>query len=244
MVNADAAQSAAFVLAPDEGMTLVRRLLSRFGIRALAVGLLIAGVAGGAYLGRDRETQQTGIEAAGWTEADLAEQQLMKDNMRQQAIALAQKRAAEQEAGATAATAADAAADRAKHADDEASRKRQRASATPTAPSFGPVPPSCKTYSGNRAIGCTLMLQAGYGLDQMPCLEKLWTKESGWNEKAANSSGAYGIPQAKPGSKMGEYGDDWKTNPATQIKWGLAYIKDRYSTPCGAWQHFLDVNYY
>jgi Transglycosylase SLT domain len=138
-----------------------------------------------------------------------------------------------------------AAAERAKRAEEEASRKR-RAAASPTTkpPSFGPIPASCKEYSGNRAIGCALMLDAGFGLDQMPCLEKLWTKESGWNPKASNPSGAYGIPQALPGSKMGAYGDDWETNPATQIKWGLSYIKGRYDTPCGAWQHFLDVGWY
>jgi hypothetical protein len=100
-------------------------------------------------------------------------------------------------------------------------------------------------YSGNRAIGCALLLAAGFKLEQMPCLEKLWTKESGWNERSSNSStGAYGIPQALPGSKMATFGDDWKTNPATQIKWGLSYIKGRYDTPCGAWGHFLDVGWY
>lgn len=211
---------------------------SRFGIRTLAVGLLLAGVAGGGYLGQDRATQQSSIEAATLTRANLAEQQLMKDNMRQQAIALAQKRAAEQEAAARAVAAAETAAERAKQADAEASRRRQRAS-------YGPIPASCDEYSGNRAIGCALMLDAGYPLDQMPCLEKLWTRESGWNERSSNSStGAYGIPQALPGDKMKEFGSDWRTNPATQIKWGLAYIDGRYGTPCGAWQHFQNTGWY
>ena len=66
----------------------------------------------------------------------------------------------------------------------------------------------------------------------MPCLDKLWTKESGWNPKAHNnSSGAYGIPQAVPGSKMATVGDDWETSAATQIKWGLGYIEGRYDDP-------------
>jgi hypothetical protein len=79
----------------------------------------------------------------------------------------------------------------------------------------------------------------------MPCLDKLWTRESGWNTRSTNSStGAYGIPQALPGSKMGSVADDWRTNPATQIKWGLSYIKGRYGTPCSAWQHFLSTGWY
>jgi hypothetical protein len=70
----------------------------------------------------------------------------------------------------------------------------------------------------------------------MACLDKLWTKESGWNEKARNrSSGAYGIPQSYPGDKMASAGSDWQTNPVTQIKWGLGYIAQRYTTPCRAW---------
>jgi hypothetical protein len=70
----------------------------------------------------------------------------------------------------------------------------------------------------------------------MACLEPLYTHESGWYEKARNkSSGSYGIPQALPASKMAAYGSDYLTNPATQIKWGLDYIKNRYKTPCNAW---------
>lgn len=88
---------------------------------------------------------------------------------------------------------------------------------------------------------------AGFGFDsgQMRCLDPLWKKESGWNHKASNpSSGAYGIPQALPGPKMASEGADWKTNPVTQIKWGLKYIKGRYGTPCAAWAHSQDVGWY
>ena len=95
------------------------------------------------------------------------------------------------------------------------------------------------------ALGCTLLIEAGFGLEQMPCLDRLWTKESHWTTKAENkSSGAYGIPQARPGSKMASVGDDWKTNPVTQIKWGLGYIKNRYGTPCTAWGHSQDTGWY
>jgi SLT domain-containing protein len=71
----------------------------------------------------------------------------------------------------------------------------------------------------------------GWGDDQFACLVSLWNKESGWRVNAANSSGAYGIPQALPGSKMASAGADWETNPATQIAWGMGYIAGRYGTP-------------
>jgi hypothetical protein len=61
---------------------------------------------------------------------------------------------------------------------------------------------------------------------------------------ASNPSGAYGIPQALPGDKMAVYGDDWQTNPTTQIKWGLNYIAGRYSTPCGAWSFWQSNGWY
>ena len=76
----------------------------------------------------------------------------------------------------------------------------------------------------------------GWGLDQFGCLNSLWMGESGWRYTAENSSsGAYGIPQSLPGSKMGTVASDWRTNPVTQIRWGLKYIKSSYGTPCGAW---------
>jgi len=107
------------------------------------------------------------------------------------------------------------------------------------------VPASCSKFSGPKAIGCAELLKAGFKLDQFPCLDKLWTRESHWNYKSYNSSsGAYGIPQAVPGKKMAEFGDDWKTNPATQIKWGLDYIKNRYGTPCKAWDHSQATGWY
>jgi hypothetical protein len=87
-----------------------------------------------------------------------------------------------------------------------------------------------------QAVAHDMVLARGWGEDQYSCLVSLWKKESGWRVNAQNgSSGAYGIPQALPGSKMASAGADWATNPATQIAWGLGYISSRYSTPCGAW---------
>jgi len=90
-----------------------------------------------------------------------------------------------------------------------------------------------------------LVADRGWGASQFSCLKSLWTRESGWNYRATNpSSGAYGIPQALPGGKMASAGADWRTNPATQIKWGLDYIADRYGTPCGAWGHSESSGWY
>ncbi|RFU43421.1 hypothetical protein DZF91_01260 [Actinomadura logoneensis] len=82
-----------------------------------------------------------------------------------------------------------------------------------------------------------MVAKRGWSNRQYKCLVKLWNRESHWNHKAGNASGAYGIPQALPGRKMRSAGKDWRTNPKTQIKWGLRYIKGRYGTPCRALGH-------
>jgi hypothetical protein len=80
---------------------------------------------------------------------------------------------------------------------------------------------------------------------QYTCLVKLWNRESHWNYRSHNrSSGAHGIPQAMPGSKMARVGRDWRTNPVTQIRWGLGYIKGAYGSPCGAWGHWQSHGWY
>jgi hypothetical protein len=85
----------------------------------------------------------------------------------------------------------------------------------------------------------------GWGEGQYKCLNRLWTKESNWNYQARNPrSGAHGIAQALPASKMEKVGTDWRTNPITQIQWGLLYVSERYDTPCAAWNKFRRSNYY
>jgi hypothetical protein len=80
---------------------------------------------------------------------------------------------------------------------------------------------------------------------QFTCLDNLWTKESKWNYKARNkSSGAHGIAQALPATKMEIVGTDWRTNPVTQITWGLKYIEERYEYPCRAWSKSKRSNWY
>lgn len=93
--------------------------------------------------------------------------------------------------------------------------------------------------SDNVKLGEQLAAARGWTGSEWYCLYQLWQRESGWRTLAGNpSSGAYGIPQSLPGSKMASAGDDWRTNPSTQITWGMGYIARTYGTPCNAWQKF------
>lgn len=107
-----------------------------------------------------------------------------------------------------------------------------------------PAPSWQSRYVGNQRIAASMLASYGWGADQMAPLVALWTKESGWNPGAYNPSGAYGIPQSLPGSKMASAGPDWRTNPATQIRWGLSYIKGVYGSPAAAWGHSQATNWY
>ena len=99
---------------------------------------------------------------------------------------------------------------------------------------------------GAREIAKSLMEEKyGWGDKQYACLDDLWIKESNWNYRASNKrTGAHGIPQALPATKMDSAGTDWRTNPVTQISWGLRYIEVRYETPCKAWAKFKRSNWY
>ncbi|MFI5937341.1 lytic transglycosylase domain-containing protein [Actinoplanes sp. NPDC051494] len=226
-------------------------LWKRVGVRTTSVGLLVVGAIGGVYVGQVRDVQVAGVETQLVAQADANEIMLLKARQNQHAAARSWQRAAEgvaaERASADAKTAATKARDleksRITRKAEEKAEKARKANAL--VPYDGPIPSSCKEFSGNQATGCALMLEAGFGIDQFPCLKNLWNKESGWNARAENrSSGAYGIPQALPGSKMGTVASDWKTNAATQIKWGLGYIKGRYKTPCGAWSYFQNNGHY
>lgn len=111
-----------------------------------------------------------------------------------------------------------------------------------------------KAYAKTQ-IGVMMGVPASSLDSEFSCLDKLWNRESNWNPQAINprfapsrapipENQAYGIPQGAPGSKMASEGADWKTNPETQIRWGLKYIKGRYQTPCGAWAHSEANNWY
>jgi hypothetical protein len=104
--------------------------------------------------------------------------------------------------------------------------------------------PWVDSYRGAQHIAATMVAAHGWGAGQMADLVKLWNKESGWSVSAANPSGAYGIPQALPGSKMGAYGPNWRSDARTQIAWGLSYIAGRYGSPSAAWAHSVATNWY
>ncbi|UOQ88897.1 lytic transglycosylase domain-containing protein [Agromyces endophyticus] len=106
-------------------------------------------------------------------------------------------------------------------------------------PAVTPDPGSAQAYAAGAVAA------RGWPSSEFDCLVALWNKESGWRVNAYNAgSGAYGIPQALPGSKMASAGADWETNAATQIEWGLGYVTGRYGTPCGAWGHSESAGWY
>jgi hypothetical protein len=182
------------------------------------------------------------------------------------AAAVAAARAAAARAAAERAAAAKAAAARAaaRRAAERAAAEQaaQRAAASQSAVQQAPAAQAGETQAGetqvdaatkttgpapsgsSQEIAQQLLSQFGWA-GQFSCLDSLWERESGWNVSADNpSSGAYGIPQALPGSKMSSAGSDWQTDPATQIRWGLSYIGATYGSPCGAWSHEVADGWY
>ncbi|ARX86149.1 aggregation-promoting factor C-terminal-like domain-containing protein [Streptomyces alboflavus] len=167
--------------------------------------------------------------AAKKSAAEAARKQAAKDAVaKQQAAEKAEK--AEKEAAAKKAAEKK---EREKAAESKASRSSGR-----DASDFAPQ--SSYTVAQVQAMA-RQMVPAG----QFQCFSNIVNHESTWNYKATNaSSGAYGLVQALPASKMSSAGADWRTNPATQIKWGLNYMNDRYGSPCGAWDFWQNNNWY
>ena len=128
------------------------------------------------------------------------------------------------------------------------------AAASPAAPSSSDIGRPIHGHSGKpvrrrphspRAIARSMLGHFGWRQSQFKYLNLLWNRESSWNVYASNPySGAYGIPQAVPGSKMASAGAAWRTSARIQIRWGLRYIKDRYGSPRGAWDHELSTGWY
>ncbi len=149
--------------------------------------------------------------------------------------AAAEKKAAEEAAQASASRSASSSSGSSSSGSSSSS-----SSSSSAAPSSGGTSAAAAKATARAMLG-----DYGWGDDQYSCLVSLWNKESGWNYRASNpSSGAYGIPQALPGSKMGSVASDWRTNPATQIAWGFGYIDSRYGSPCGAWGHSQSAGWY
>lgn len=171
---------------------------------------------------------QVGAQAAEPDRPSLEEDLAAAAEAQVQAEAEAARAKAEAEAQARAEAEAAAAAEAERQAAaEEAARSLERAVEDP------------------QSAARVLMADYGWGDDQFQCLDSLWTRESNWRHTAENpSSGAYGIPQSLPASKMSRFGDDYRTNPITQIEWGLWYIEGRYGDPCGAWAHSESVGWY
>jgi hypothetical protein len=148
----------------------------------------------------------------------------LQAQLRQAAQARARK-AAQARAAARAAAAAKAAAK---------AKAAQQASSSAATPQGDP-----------QQIAESMLGSFGWSTSQFSCLQPLWQRESGWSVTASNpTSGAYGIPQALPGSKMASAGADWQTSAATQIRWGLGYIQSTYGSPCAAWSHEQAYGWY
>uniref|UniRef100_A0AAU2JV69 Transglycosylase SLT domain-containing protein n=1 Tax=Streptomyces sp. NBC_00049 TaxID=2903617 RepID=A0AAU2JV69_9ACTN len=223
--------------------------MSRISVRGFAVASATAvttvgavvGVATGDPSSNDLETTASGATLL--SEIPVGDQaQVQSGSLTQQADAIVHaadtdaKRSAEEAARLQAAEDAKAKkAEAQKAADDKAKKEREAKeevasrSAARDAGDFAPQ--SSYTVAQVKAIA-----QQMVPASQFQCFSKIINQESTWNYKAVNSSsGAYGLVQALPGSKMASAGADWRTNPATQIKWGLNYMEDRYGSPCAAW---------
>jgi hypothetical protein len=225
--------------------------VSRISVRGFAVASATAVTTVGAVVGvatgdptNDLETTASGATLL--TDIPVGDQaQVQSGSLTQQADAIAHaadadaKRSAEEAARIQAAEDAKskkAEAEKAKaEADAKAKREREEKeqvasrSAARDAGDFAVQ--SSYTVAQVKAIA-QQMVPSG----QFQCFSNIINQESTWNYKAVNSSsGAYGLVQALPGSKMASAGDDWRTNPATQIKWGLNYMNERYGSPCSAW---------
>jgi hypothetical protein len=180
-------------------------------------------------------TQQADAQA---TAADVSANRSAEESARLQAAkdAKAKKQAADDKVEAAAKKAK--AAKAAKEAKEKASEESDSGSGV-SASSF-------KTQSSYSVADVQAMARQMMPADQFGCFSNIVERESGWNYQATNaSSGAYGLMQALPGSKMVSAGADWQTNPATQIKWGLSYMNSaRYGSPCAAWSFWQANNWY
>jgi hypothetical protein len=165
-----------------------------------------------------------------------AQQQALTVLAHQQAAAhqAAAAQAAKRQAQAALAAKQAAARQAAQQAAQQATGQ-QAAQQTSSQPAASAVPAATGSA---QSVAKAMLGSFGWSSSQFSCLQPLWAGESGWRVTATNpSTGAYGIPQAMPGSKMASAGSDWRTNAATQIRWGLTYIKSTYGSPCAAWSH-------
>ena len=247
----------ALPVAAASGGGAVRATLRRAALLSGALGVLAVPVAATVVTQSPPDAAAAARPDAGAPAADLRTLQAFNASMdtavgeqiataAMQAAAEAQAAAAQ--AAAVQAAAVQAAAVQAQAAATQAQADRlaqEQAAAARASRSRSVAPVPAPAASGDpRAIAQAMLNARGQG-SQFSCLDQLWNRESGWSLTASNaSSGAYGIPQSLPGSKMASAGADWQTNAATQITWGLSYIADRYGSPCAAWGHSQSSGWY
>ncbi|WP_369042179.1 transglycosylase SLT domain-containing protein [Streptomyces sp. Midd1] len=186
---------------------------------------------------RDTRAAQTALTAQAKAQAAAHRQAVEKAQKARQERQARERAAAEAAAARERAEAAAAARERARveraHQRAARSAHRQQAATLTTATASGSV-------SGARSWARSRLSAAQY-----QCLSQVVSRESGWNHRASNpTSGAYGLFQALPGSKMASAGSDWQSNPLTQMRWGLSYMQGRYGSPCGAWYFWTKNGWY
>jgi hypothetical protein len=195
---------------------------------------------------------EAGLQAVSYRadSADLADHRAVVRDVRAEADAAAARAAALTTRDAAAKAAADAAAQAAAQAAADAAAAAAAEAQRQAAAEQAARDAQRESLVGNarkdpRGAARAMLDDFGFADSQFSCLNSLWTRESNWLYTARNpSSGAYGIPQSLPASKMASAGADYRTNPVTQIRWGLGYIKQVYGTPCGAWGHSQSTGWY
>ncbi|MEV8099930.1 transglycosylase SLT domain-containing protein [Kitasatospora sp. NPDC085879] len=223
--------------------------MTRLSVRGVAVASATAVTAVTAAVGAAAGNEDKTARAADDVSATLltgipsgSQAQTVSDNLARQAHAqqvsadAAAKKASEEAARHKAAAAARAKADAEKTAEAAKRKADEEAARRATAQTALALPVGSLQVMAARIVG---------DANQFSCFSQIVKRESGWNYTATNkSSGAYGLVQALPGSKMATADADWRTNPATQIKWGLKYMNSRYGSPCGAWSFWQSHHWY
>ncbi|MEV7418570.1 transglycosylase SLT domain-containing protein [Streptomyces sp. NPDC089919] len=228
--------------------------MSRISVRGFAVASATAVTTVGAVVGvaagdpgasNDLETTAAGTTLL--TDIPVGEQaQVQTASVTQQADALASAADADAKKSAEETARLQAAKDaKAKKEAAEAKAKAEREAKEVASRSATRDPDSFTPQSSYSVSEVKAMARQIVGAGQFQCFSNIVNHESTWNYRAVNaSSGAYGLVQALPGSKMSSAGADWRTNPATQIKWGLNYMNVRYGSPCDAWSFWQANHYY
>ncbi|WP_370117966.1 transglycosylase SLT domain-containing protein [Streptacidiphilus sp. MAP12-33] len=208
---------------------------------ASATAVTAVGAVVGVASGEAKPTQQADVAGStllaevptGGSAQTVADNLVRQSDAQQSAALVTAQKAAAQAARTKAADAAHAKAAAEQRAKQEAASRAAAAQQRQQLVSYSP--------GSVQALAASIIGNA----TQFSCFSHIVTRESGWSYTATNpSSGAYGLVQALPGSKMASVGADWRTNPATQIKWGLNYMNSRYGSPCDAWAFWQTHNYY